>query len=122
MMRGPAPLFVLGCALAAGAAAFTTPNGAPARTDPCRHIDAPDINTAGYDATDVRVCPDGGNMVSGAFDIRAGKPARDATAANAEADADKAAEPGDATEGLPAKPQRAPILNRSWRQIFPRAN
>jgi len=122
MMRGPAPLLVLGCALAAGAAAFTTPNGDPAQTDRCRHVDALDISTDGNAAADVRVCPDGGNSVSDAFDIRAGKAARDATGANAKADAGKADEPGDATEGLPAKPQRAAILSRSWRQIFPRAN
>lgn len=122
MMRGPAPLLVLGYALAAGAAALTTPNGAPAQTDPCRHVDALHINTDGNDAADARACPDGGNSVSDAFDIRAGKAARDATGANAKADTGKAVERDDATEGLPAKPQRAAILSRSWRQIFPRAN
>jgi hypothetical protein len=121
-MRGSASLFVVGCVLAAGAAALTTTNGAPTRTDSCRPVGALDVNTDGNDTADVRVCPNAGNSVSDASDIRGGNAVRDDTGANANADTGKADEPGDTTAGLPAKPQRATILSRSWRQIFPRAN
>jgi hypothetical protein len=120
--RGLAPLFVLGCALAAGAAALTTTSGAPARTDPCRPVGALEIHTDGNDAADALVCPDGGTGVPSVFDIRAGKAAHDDTGANAKAGTGNATEPGDTAQGLPAKPPRAAILSRSWRQIFPRAN
>ncbi|WP_411878705.1 hypothetical protein [Polaromonas sp. YR568] len=121
--QGLASLFVLGCALAGCAAALTAASGAPARTDECRPIGAPDITTGGNDAGAAIVCSDGRNTISNVFETPAGNTARDHTGANATADTGRAVEPGGTVvEGLPAKPQRAAILSRSWRQIFPRAN
>ena len=120
--HGLASLFVLGCALAGCAAALTAAIGATPRTEECRSLGAPDINTSRSDASDAPLCADGRNSISNVFDIAAGNNARDQTGASARADTDQSAEPGNTVEGVPAKPQRAAILSRSWRQIFPRAN
>jgi hypothetical protein len=120
--QGLAWLFVLGCALAGCAATLTAANGSPARTDECRPVGAPDINTSRNDAGDATLCPDGRNSISSAFETPAGTTARDHTDADARADTGQAVEPGNTVEGLPGKPQRAAISSRSWRQIFPRAN
>lgn len=120
--QGLASLFVVGAALAGCAAALAAANGAPARTDPCRNIGVPALNADGNAPGDALVCPDGGNSVSDVFGTHAANAARDHTGANARADAGKAVEPGGSAEDSPGKPQRAAILSRSWRQIFPRAN
>lgn len=120
--QGLASLFVLGCLLAGSAAALTAASAAPARTEECRPGGAPDINTDGHGAGDGIVCADGHNGISNAFETPAGNTNRKQAGANAKADTGKALEPGDTADGLPGKPQRAAILSRSWRQIFPRAN
>lgn len=119
--RGPA-LLLTGCMLAGCAAALAAANGAPARTDPCPRIGAQDIHIRESDSGDAIACPAGSIGVSNALGGHAGNAATDPAGANATADTGNAAGPGDATEGLSAKPKRAPILSRSWRQIFPRAN
>ena len=117
-----ASLFVAGCALAGCAAALSAANGAPARTDACRPIGAPDITTDGNDAGDVIVCPDGSRSVSSVFDTPAGHTPSNNAGTHAEVATGNTTERGDTAQGLPGKPQRAAILSRSWRQIFPRAN
>lgn len=74
------------------------------------------------ETSDAHVCTDGGNSVASAFNTSGANAAGEHTILNINAGMGRASAPGGTAEGAAGTPQRAAILSRSWRQIFPRAN